>query len=462
MAHYRDQPNPSTDIQRYYDDAPGGSQHAVQNPFDSTQNIPLTATGSSRAANQGTMYTQAATNSSADVTNNVPYAVNESYKPSDWVEGTQTGRKRSKMIVIGSVIGVAVLIVVAVVVGVLVSKNNKPSKPSSSSASPSSPPVTQTDPNDPSTFVKNPALHQSFYGLAYTPAGSQLPNCGNNLSEIITDIQIMSQLTKRVRLYGADCNQTALVLEAIKQTKVNMTVWLGNYPIATDNGAAYQRQRDEIKAALQTYGTSNIGGITVGNEFMLNYLNDNGATDPNSAVGNTGAAILIADIQDTRSTLSGMNINLQVGNSDAGSYFNTEVLQAVDYGMANVHPWFANVSATDAAAWTASFFQTTDVAQAALLSNNPKMYIAETGWPTKSSSVSDATNGPGVASEAGLQTFLDTFVCQANSNGTGYFYFELFDEPWKDVQFGGVEGWWGLFTANRTLKHITIPDCPSP
>jgi hypothetical protein len=19
------------------------------------------------------------------------------------------------------------------------------------------------------------------------------------------------------------------------------------------------------------------------------------------------------------------------------------------------------------------------------------------------------------------------------------------DEPWKDVQFGGVEGWWGLF-----------------
>lgn len=22
---------------------------------------------------------------------------------------------------------------------------------------------------------------------------------------------------------------------------------------------------------------------------------------------------------------------------------------------------------------------------------------------------------------------------------------QYFDEPWKDAQFGGVEGWWGLF-----------------
>lgn len=51
-----------------------------------------------------------------------------------------------------------------------------------------------------------------------------------------------------------------------------MTVWLGNYVIATDNGAAYQRQRDIIKSAITTYGTDHIGGITVGNEFMLKYV----------------------------------------------------------------------------------------------------------------------------------------------------------------------------------------------
>jgi len=90
------------------------------------------------------------------------------------------------------------------------------------------------------------------------------------------------------------------------------------------------------------------------------------------------------------------------------------------------------------------------------------MYIAETGWPTKSSDAGNANNGPSTASEANLQIFLDTFVCQANANGTGYFFFDFFDEPWKDIQFGGVEGWWGLFTSNRTLKNIKIPDCPSP
>lgn len=47
--------------------------------------------------------------------------------------------------------------------------------------------------------------------------------------------------------------------------------------------------------------------------------------------------------------------------------------------MANVHPWFAKVSAADAAAWTADFFQTTDVDVANGLSNKPQMYIAETG-----------------------------------------------------------------------------------
>lgn len=48
-----------------------------------------------------------------------------------------------------------------------------------------------------------------------------------------------------------------------------MTVYLGNYNIPTDAGAAYVRQRDTIKETLETYGADNIGGITVGNEFIL-------------------------------------------------------------------------------------------------------------------------------------------------------------------------------------------------
>ncbi|KAJ7044599.1 glycoside hydrolase [Mycena alexandri] len=386
----------------------------------------------------------------------------------------KAGNRRSKMIIIGSVVVLAVLIAIGVGVGVSVSKNHKASSKSaisssssssSASTSNSSGVVQQTDPNDPSTFIKNSALKQAFYGLAYTPYGSQLPTCNNTLAEVITDIQLLSQLTKRIRLYGADCNQSALVLEAIKQTKVDMKVYLGNYPIPTDGGAAYVRQRDLIKDALTTYGADHVAGVTVGNEYILDYLTANGGAtlDPNGPVGNAGAALLLPNITDTITMLSGMGMSsIPVGNADAGSYFNTQVLQAVNYGMANVHPWFANEAIEDAAGWTAEFFATTNVAAAAALSNKPTMYIAETGWPTKSSSAADASDGPSTASVANLQIFIDTFVCQANQNQTGYFFFEYFDEGWKDVQFGGVEGWWGLFNADRTLKNVTIPDCASP
>lgn len=37
--------------------------------------------------------------------------------------------------------------------------------------------------------------------------------------------QLLSQLTTRIRLYGANCNDTALVMQAIQDTKVEMTIW---------------------------------------------------------------------------------------------------------------------------------------------------------------------------------------------------------------------------------------------
>ncbi|KAK2466072.1 hypothetical protein APHAL10511_001714 [Amanita phalloides] len=362
------------------------------------------------------------------------------------LEASRSRRRRSKWIVIGTLVAVVAIIAIAVTVGVVASKKAI-GKPKSNAS-------------DPSLFPKHPMLHQSFYGLAYTPAGSQYPGCGNSLDAVIQDIQVMSQLTTRVRLYGADCNQTELVLEAIKQTKVNMTVYPGNYVIPSDD-AGYNRQRDALNHAIQAYGTGNIGGLTVGNEFMLNYLTAHGATDPNGSVGQQGAALLLNYVNDTRSSLSSMGVSLPIGTADAGSFFNTEVLSSVNYGMSNVHAWFANQSVNNAASWVFNFFETTNVQPAAALSNNPKMYIAETGWPTDSTNAGNENNGASNASVATLQTFLDTFVCQANQQNVPYFYFEFFDEEWKNVTFGGVEGYWGLFTTNRTLKAVTIPDCTS-
>ncbi|TFK28861.1 glucan 1,3 beta-glucosidase [Coprinopsis marcescibilis] len=387
---------------------------------------------------------------------------------------TKARNRRSKWLVIGSIIGILVLAGIGTAVGVVVSRNNKTSNSSNGSSSSgstsgstgnSSGPSNVDIGDDPSVFDLDPRLHKSFYGMAYTPHNALIElGCGNTLEGTIADIQVISQLTTRIRLYGADCNQTAQVLEAIRQTKVNLEVFVGIYTMAEDHDA-YLRQAATIREAIETYGTDHIAGVTVGNEFMLNWVTGQGASSPNDAIAKEGSDILVADIQATKQMLEDMNLpkRVPVGNSDAGSYFATDVMEVMDYGaslLSNVHAWFANTTEAESAQWVFDFFDEFNVRPAAALANNPEMYIAETGWPTAATDAGSSTNGFGTASEAGLQTFMDTFVCQANAQGVKYFFFEMFDEKWKEDKFGGVEGFWGVFNGDRTLKNVVIPDCP--
>lgn len=89
--------------------------------------------------------------------------------------------------VVGSLVGLLVLIGVGVGVGVALTRNKSSSSSSTSSSSSSTSgstgAVNVTNPNDPSSFVKDSRLKHSFWGLAYTPEGSQLPSCGNSLGK---------------------------------------------------------------------------------------------------------------------------------------------------------------------------------------------------------------------------------------------------------------------------------------
>jgi hypothetical protein len=51
-------------------------------------------------------------------------------------------------------------------------------------------------------------------------------SCGATQANVTRDVQILSQLTTRIRLYGANCNQTAMVLQAIQDTKVDLSVYV--------------------------------------------------------------------------------------------------------------------------------------------------------------------------------------------------------------------------------------------
>ncbi|WVO18592.1 hypothetical protein L204_106311 [Cryptococcus depauperatus] len=377
----------------------------------------------------------------------------------------QKSKQKKKMFVIGGII-LAAVIIIAIVIGVVVSQvkknddNGKGSKDGKDGKNSSNKDGSVVIGDDPSNFKKDSNLHQSFWGFAYTPSAAQPPWCGVSLSNTTRDIQLLSQLTPRLRLYGANCNQTAMVLQAIQDTKVNMTVWLGIY--IDSNDTAYKQQVDAVVDALKTYGADHVSGITVGNEYILNTAgSDSTTSSPYLASVNT----IAQRIEEVKTTIQGLGLSktLPIGTSDAGSVLSKTLATKIDYFMANVHPYFGSLAIDDAAAWTDDFFHKFDVDVAALAPNKPAAYIAETGWPSSSSNATDANSGAGSpqgdASVANLQTFLNTFVCQANTNGTEYFYFEAFDEPWKDAQFGGVEGHWGLFDSNRNLKDVKIPVC---
>jgi len=74
----------------------------------------------------------------------------------------------------------------------------------------------------------------------------------------------------------------------------------------------------------------------------------------------------------------------------------------------------------------------------------------------------DSTSGA-VAGIDEMNQFISDWVCQSLANGTEYFWFEGFDEPWK-ISFNTPgkewEDKWGLMDVNRKLKDgVKIPDC---
>lgn len=185
-------------------------------------------------------------------------------------------------------------------------------------------------------------------------------------------------------------------------------------------------------------------------------------------------AQLLSKMADLRTQLAGMNLGktIPVGTADAGSMVTTTLAQGSDYVMANVHAWFAGTTVDDAAGWVYSYTANQEPSTALQATNAPELFIAETGWPTGANETAMETYQGAVAGVPELNTFLNDYICQANSNITAggdaanfskYFFFEAFDEPWKDALYGGVEAHWGLFTSDKKLKDgLVLPNCSHP
>jgi len=295
-------------------------------------------------------------------------------------------------------------------------------------------------------------LHKVFPGIDYTPMYTQYPDCLNypaSQNNVTRDLAVLSQLTNTVRLYGTDCNQTELLLHSIDRLGLNGTVkvWMGVWQ--DTNTTTNARQLAQMYDILNKYGSDPFVGVIVGNEVL--FRKDMTATELGTL------------ISGVRTNLTSMGISLPVASSDLGDDWTAELASSVDYLMANIHPFFAGVTADVASAWTWDFWQSHDVI---LKSDASKNIISETGWPSTGGTDCGGTDSCTTGSVAGItemNTFMDNWVCGSLTNGTNYFWFEAFDEPWK-IQFDTPgkewEDKWGLMDVNRNLKPgVVIPDC---
>ncbi|KAH7392394.1 glycoside hydrolase superfamily [Phaeosphaeria sp. MPI-PUGE-AT-0046c] len=303
-------------------------------------------------------------------------------------------------------------------------------------------------------LLNNKNLHKVFPGMDYTPLNAQYPDClhvGPSQNNITRDMAVMSQLTNTVRTYGTDCNQTQMLIHAIDQLDIknSMKLWLGVW--LDSNDTTTQRQIQQTWTILDDYGCDYFKGIIIGNEVL--FREDLTATQ------------LLSHVSDFRKNITAHKCSLPVAMADLGDNWTADMATKVDVVMSNVHPFFAGVDVKAAAGWTWNFWQTHDVALTAT-SKNIKQVIAEVGWPT-----GGGTNCGGAASCAGgsvagvneLNQFMEDWVCPSLKNGTDYFWFSAFDEPWKIRYNEKGKEWedkWGLMDINRNIKPgVKIPDC---
>ena len=383
---------------------------------------------------------------------------------SEWLSKQSSGRKKLRWIV-GILLAVLILggIAGGVAGGIISHKNSKSSSSSSSSStaqgqSATSDTADNGDLNSNSAEIKklmnNPNLHKVFPGIDYTPMNTQYPGCLTypaSQNNVTRDLAVLSQLTNTIRLYGTDCNQTELLLHSIDQLNLNGTikVWLGVWQ--DNNDTTNARQLEQMYNIFDTYGAASFIGVIVGNEVL--FREDMTATQLGDVI--TGV----------KSNLTSRGITLPVASSDLGDKWSTapELVAEIDYLMSNIHPFFAGVTAEEAASWTYDFWTQHDTI---LKTDITKNVISETGWPSQGGmdcgGATTCTNGS-IAGIQEMNTFMDGWVCEALANGTNYFWFEAFDEPWK-IQFDTPgqdwEDHWGLMDVNRNLKDgVVIPDC---
>jgi exo-beta-1,3-glucanase (GH17 family) len=230
-----------------------------------------------------------------------------------------------------------------------------------------------------------------------------------------------------VRTYAQECNQLDQILTGIASAGGGMTVIAAVWV----DGKYFRILKCNVTGLTSTLSSNKnakayVSGVLVGNEALFNkYLS---------------ASDLAGKITDVKSKVQG----LPVGTAETPSTFDPAVISSSDFLVANIHPFFGEVTASSAASNLQQQFNSLKGQM-----QGKKLIVGETGWPTAGDS-----NGQAVPSVANLQTYVKQIQCVDKS--MEYYFFDSYDSPWKAAGNLNVEQHWGIWQANGASKGINL------
>ncbi|MCA9828451.1 MAG: hypothetical protein KC444_08735 [Nitrosopumilus sp.] len=287
------------------------------------------------------------------------------------------------------------------------------------------------------------------YGICYGPhRDGQDPtkNIHPNYTEMHQDITFLNKLTKRIRVYSSQSILHVLKNLDKNKTQINLGVSLNVDSHINDI------EISKAKEILAKYGDL-IDCITVGNEVLARIV-----WDSHSDLGHVNPTIknqidkiktnhLIPYIDDLKETVSkSSDKNIRVTTAEPWRLWqdHPDLVDAVDVITAHIHPYWDGQDAANAVDYV---LQTYNTVMSVGMAHGKKVIIGETGWPTHGDAIGDAIPSP----ENQLR-FISEFREIADFNEIEYFFFEAFDEKWKEM-YGFVEGHWGLCDSKGMTKH---------
>ena len=116
------------------------------------------------------------------------------------------------------------------------------------------------------TIDADPRLRRVFPGMCYQPAMTNLTACDFTQADVDRDLQLLAQLSPRVRMYSAVCSQQRMALDSIVRLRLDLRMWIG-VQVKPSEPAIYASESVQALDLIKAHPDL-IEGVIVGNECV--------------------------------------------------------------------------------------------------------------------------------------------------------------------------------------------------